>query len=166
MSTALSTEMPTSAARSAGGRVINAVAHETDDVALAAERFDDPLFMARREAGRNVSSLGGLSKLLIGHVFHFRAEDDFFGFQAHIAADLAGDKLVVAREDFTAIPCCCKAAMAFKAVSLGGSRNAHVTLEHQLGFVGLGIGRARLHFLVGTARTRETVGAEGRGIAQ
>ena len=46
MSTAESTEMPMSAARSAGG-VVDAVAHEADHVAVGAQRAHDALLVQR-----------------------------------------------------------------------------------------------------------------------
>ncbi len=95
MSTALSTEMPTSAARNAG-RVVDAVAHEADDVLVALQRLHDAFLVRGRKPRKNVRGfhLGG--QLFIGQVFHLVAEQDFFRVNANFAANLAGDEIVVA----------------------------------------------------------------------
>ena len=99
MSTAVSTEMPTSAARSAG-RVVDAVAEEADDVLPALERLDDPLLVRRREPREDAWSSPPLRRVAASVIVSTcAAQEHDVGRQAHLVADLAADQLVVAGED-------------------------------------------------------------------
>ena len=46
-----------------GGGVVDAVAHEADDVLARLQRLDDPLLVGRRDAGEQRGLLGGLGEL-------------------------------------------------------------------------------------------------------
>ena len=97
MSTAVSTEMPTSAVRRAG-RVVDAVAQEADDVPLALQGADDALLVGRRQPGEERRVLGRLGQFGIGHGFDLPAQQHAVGGQADLLADLAAYQLVVAGE--------------------------------------------------------------------
>ena len=89
MSTALSTEMPTSAVRRAG-RVVDAVSEEADDVPLALQRADHPLLVGRREPGEERGSFNGFGKFGVGHRFHLPAQQHPIGRQAHLRCRFCG----------------------------------------------------------------------------
>ena len=66
-----------------------------------------------------------LGQLLVRHFFHVVAEQDFFGVDADLGADLARDQIVVAGQNLhrhAVLPQRGNGGLA--AVSFGGSRNA------------------------------------------
>jgi len=65
--------------RSQGGSVVDSVAHESDNVPLAPQDTDDPLFVRRREAGQRRRLLRCLGQLGVGHFLHVAAEQHGVG---------------------------------------------------------------------------------------
>ena len=94
MSVAVSTEMPMSAARQ-GRSVVDSVAHESDDVPLAAEDADDALLVGRREAGEERGFSRRLAKLGVGHLLHVAAQEHRVGRKTHVLANLPADQVVI-----------------------------------------------------------------------
>ena len=98
MSTAVSTEMPTSAVLQRGA-VVDAVAQEADDVAARWQRRDDRRLLRRRKLGEHRWRLDELGELRVAQRLDVAAENDALDRQPDLAADLAGDDLVVAGEN-------------------------------------------------------------------
>ena len=62
-----------------GGRIVDAVAQEADDVLLALQGADDPLLVGRREPGEERGAFGGLGQFGVGHGFDLRAQQHAIG---------------------------------------------------------------------------------------
>ena len=80
-----------------GGGVVDAVAHEADDVAAALQRLDDALLVAGREPGedgRRSAASASCSSVIVSTSPPRRCGRR----QADLVADLAGDQFVVAGE--------------------------------------------------------------------
>src|SRR5207253_10863322 len=82
-----------------GGRVVDAVAQEADDVVATLEREDDPVFLRGRDAGKDGRVLSYRSESAVGHALDLVATDDAGTVEADLTADVLDDKLVVAGED-------------------------------------------------------------------
>ena len=117
------------------GGVIDAVAHEADDVPLVLECADDALLMRRREARKDVGLLNRLGQFLVGHCLDLAAEKYVIRVQAYFAADLARDEIVVPSQDFDSDAVVLqrldrRASAVFRRIEEG-----NVTLEDQLALV-------------------------------
>ena len=66
--------MPTSAARREGGRVVDAVAQEPDDVPRPLQDLDHALLVGRGHAGEQGGLAGRLCQFHVGHPFDPAAE--------------------------------------------------------------------------------------------
>ena len=159
MSTAVSTEMPTSAARS-DGRIVDAVAQEADDVPFALQGADDPLLVGGRQPGEERRVLRGLGKLGVVHGLDLGAQQDAIGREAHFLANLAADQLVVAGEDLDGHAVVFQRRNRRRRGVLGRIEEGHVAHQHQVAFVVAGIGGLRLDVAVGDRQHAEAVGAE------
>ena len=143
-----------------GGGVVDAVAHEPDDVAFALEGLDDALLVRRREAGEHVGGLDGLGQLRVGHGLDLAAEHDLLGIDADLGADLAGDEVVVAGQDLDGHAVLAQGGDGFGGGVLGRVEEGEVAGQDQVGLVGLGIGGLLLDFLGGDGQHAEAVLAE------
>src|SRR5664280_2581402 len=83
-----------------GRSVVDAVAHESQYVALALERADDAFFVRGGQPGKDAGGAGGFGQLRVVHRLDLGAEQDVLYRHAHLLADVGGDDLVVAGEDF------------------------------------------------------------------
>ena len=86
-STALATEIPTSAAVK-GRRIVDTVAQKADDVAPMFEGKDDAVLLCRRNPGKDRSLLGNMAQGRIGHSLNLFAQDDAFYVQADLGSDV------------------------------------------------------------------------------
>ena len=100
MSTAVSTEMPTSAALQRRA-VVDAVAEKADDVALAVQRAGrSRSFCAGESLANTVRALGGVGQLGVVHLLDLRCRAAISPTSSSdLAADLARDDVVVAGQD-------------------------------------------------------------------
>ena len=124
MSTALSTEMPTSAARKRR-RVVDAVAHEADDVAVASAAPGRCAACARAKGARKrrVVSTASASCASV-MVSTWLPSRIFSAWMPTSLQTLRVTRSLSPVRTFTVTPCWRSAAMALAAVSLGGSRKA------------------------------------------
>ena len=67
---------------------------------LAAQQFDDALFVQRRQLGEHRGARRRLRQLLVVHLFDLAAAQQTIGFQPDVPAHFGGHQLVVAGEDF------------------------------------------------------------------
>ena len=95
MSTAVSTEMPMSAVRSAGASLMPSPMKPTM-WPLAFKRSHDALLVGGRQLGEHVVRLHALRQFRVAHALHVRAEQDTVRLQAHLPADLGRHQFVVA----------------------------------------------------------------------
>ena len=89
MSTALSTEMPTSAARSAGASLMPSPMNPTT-WPLPCSAFTIALLVRRREPRENIRRFHGLGQLRVGHRLDLAAKQDFLRVDADFASRLCG----------------------------------------------------------------------------
>ena len=75
MSTAVSTDMPTSAAFSAGLSLMPSP-KKSDDMALGVKRADDAGLLRRRDLGEDRHRFGELGQSVVAHLFDFGAKHD------------------------------------------------------------------------------------------
>src|ERR1019366_3142141 len=78
-----------------GRSVVDAVAHESQYVALALERADDAFFVRGGQPGKDAGGAGGFGQLRVVHRLDLGAEQDVLYRHAHLFADIGGDDLVV-----------------------------------------------------------------------
>ena len=107
-----------------GRRVVDAVAQEPHDVPRPLQGLDDALLVGRGQPGEQGRLAGGLRQFRVGHPLHLAAQEHLVGGDADLPANLAAHQFVVPGEhlDRDAVPV--SAAIADRAVSLGGSRKA------------------------------------------
>ena len=98
ISTAVSTLMP-DVGRVQGRGVVDAVAHEAHGVLAGLQGLDDALLVGGRDAGEQRGLLRRVRQLRVGHLLDLAAEQHELGGQPDFLADLAGDQVVVARDD-------------------------------------------------------------------
>ena len=90
-SAAVITEMPTSAVCS-DGRVVDAVAHESDDVAPALERQDDPVLLSRRDTREHRRLLREVTERRVVDAFDLLPRDDLLVVQSDALAHVPRDR--------------------------------------------------------------------------
>jgi len=86
--------------RAQGRSVVDSIAHESDDVAIAPEGADDTLFMRGREAGEQRDLYSGLGKFGVGHFLDVTAQQHGIRREAHVGANLTAYQGVIPSEDF------------------------------------------------------------------
>jgi len=101
------------------GRVVDSIAHEPDDVALA-RRTRMTRSLCAGERRRTARPISGLGQFGVGHFLDVTAQQHGIGREAHVSANLAAYQSVIPVRIFTATPSLCSAARARAAVSLGG----------------------------------------------
>ena len=84
--------------RAHGGSVVDAVAHETDDVPPLAQGAHDALLLRGRKFCEHRSLLRGGGKLFVVQIFQIAAEQDAAARKPDFAADARRDLFVVARQ--------------------------------------------------------------------
>ena len=124
-----------------GGRIVDAVAQEADDVPLALQSADHPLLVGRREAGEERGLLGRLGQFGVRHGFHLGAQQHAIRRQPDFLADLAADQLVVAGEDLDRDAVVLQRRDGRGRGILGRVEKGHVAHQDQVALVVLGIGR-------------------------
>ena len=92
---------------------------------LALQRLDDALLVRRRQAGEKRGLLGRRRQVLVAHLLDLAAEQrsDSVGMPTS-RQTLRLTRSLSPVSTLTATPCLRRAAIAGRAVSLGGSRNA------------------------------------------
>ena len=159
MSTALSTEMPTSAARRAGASLMPSPMKPTT-WPFALERLDDALLVRGREAREDVGPSTASASCASGHRLDLAAEQDFFRINADFGADLARDEVVVAGQHFDGDAVLAQRGDGFGGGVLGRIEEGEIAGQDQIAFVGLGVGGLLLHFLGGHGQHAKAVLAQ------
>ena len=134
ISTALSTEMPTSAAFKRR-RVVDAVAHEAHHVALALQSVDDAFLVSRRELGKDAGHAGGFRQFWLAHRFDLRPEQDFVHRQPDLFADVGRDDVIVAGQNLDVHIQSMKLLQGLGGGLLGRVEEGHEPQQGQVGFV-------------------------------
>src|ERR1035438_3553373 len=120
---------------SQGGSIVDAVAHESDDVALTPESANDPLLVGGREAGEQRGLLGRIGQLGIGHFLDVRAQQHGIGRKSHVLAHLAADQIVVAGENLNSDAMLVKGLDGRSRGVLGRVQKRDVPFEHKVAFI-------------------------------
>src|ERR1019366_3288298 len=84
--------------------VIDAVAQEAHHMVFLVQGGDYARLLGRRNLGKHRRGLCGLRERLVAHGFDFGPEHDPSGLQTDVMTDLAGDKIVVTRENLDRYP--------------------------------------------------------------
>ena len=160
ISTAVSTDMPTSAALKSGA-VVDPVAQKADDVTAALARRDDPRLLGRSELGKHRIAFDQSRQIRVARSVDLGAEDDAIDVKADFAADLACDDIIVAGKDFDphAGPAECRDG--WPGAFLRRIQKCDVAQKRQIAFVGYGVRLAAgIELLVGDRDDPEAVGIE------
>ena len=126
--------MPTSAARK-GGRVVDAVAHESDDVALAPEDADDAFFVSGREPGKQRRPIGCFGQFGVGHFLDVATQEHRVRGEANVLAYLAADREVISSEDFHSHAMFVQGRKGAGRGLLGWVEESHVPSEYEVALV-------------------------------
>ena len=81
------------------GRVVDAVAHVSDDVSASLERENDPVLLRRRDAREHRRLLREMAERRVVDPRDVLAGHDLLIVQPMRSADVTGDQLVIARQD-------------------------------------------------------------------
>ena len=162
ISTAVSTEMPTSAAFSAGPSLMPSPRKPTT-WPLALQRCDDPRLLRRRDLGEHRMRLDQRGRAPRRHAPRSRAPSTMRStVEPHLAADLAGDDVVVAGQDLHRDAGAAERGDRGAGALLGRIEEGDVAEQGQVALVGdridvaCGIG----DLLVGDGDDAEAVGVE------
>ena len=158
-STALSTEMPTSAACSAEASLMPS-AHVADDVAGLLEREDDALFLVGLDFGEDVHVDHLVEQRAVAQLAQVRPGEDFCARQAHLLTDAGRDQAIVSGDDLQ------RNAQAFQAgdglddIGLGRIEKDQESQKRHAGFVGFADQRCGPHVLACDAERAKALAAE------
>ena len=72
---------------------------KADDMAPRVKRANDTGFLRRGKLGENARRFGKLGQSIVVHLLDFGAEHDTADFESNLAANLARDDFIVARQN-------------------------------------------------------------------
>ena len=107
-----------------GGRVIDAVAHEADDMAAPLQGQDDAVLLRGRDAAEEVDLLDPRAQGLLAERRHLGAGEDAGNRNFQRAAEVMGHPLIVAGQDLDRDAASPEGLDGRPAPCLGGSRKA------------------------------------------
>ena len=140
--------------------VVDAISHETNHVTLLLQRLHHALLVRGGQPGVDIHAVDHVGELFVGHLFHVIAEDDLFGVDPDLGADLAGDQIVVAGEHLDGHAMLPQSGDGLGGGVLGRIEKREVAGQHELIFVGLGIGGLGHDLLVRNGQYAETIFAQ------
>ena len=117
------------------GSIVDAVAHESDDMALGPEDADDSLLVSGGEPGEERRFLRRVGQFVVGHFLHVCAQEHGIGSEAHVLAHFAADEVVVAGEDLYADAMFVKCVDGASGGVFGRIEKSDIAFEHEAAFV-------------------------------
>ena len=118
-----------------GRGVVDAVPHEPDDVPLALQGLDDLLLLRGRQAREDGGLLRGLHELLRREPLELGPGHQVLHVDAHVLADLAGDKVVVPGEDLHGDPRVLQGLQGLRRGFLGRIEEGDVAEEDHVALI-------------------------------
>src|SRR6266542_3468996 len=95
-------------------RVIDAVAHETDDMSHFLKRQNDSFFLIGIYFDEEVRLLGGSPQSFVMDIVQLGSRQDAIRSQPDKSGDVLGDKLIVPRDDLHRYPEPCQISDGFR----------------------------------------------------
>src|ERR1035437_4267285 len=115
-------------------------------MALALERVDDAFLVSGGQPGKDAGGAGGGGQFRVVHRLDLGAEQDVLHRHAHLFADVGGDDLVVAGQDFDVHAQAVKPLEGLGGGVLGRVEEGQETQQDQVRLI-----LDRIHRFIGTA---------------
>ena len=158
-STAVATEMPTSAVWSEGASLMPSPRKPTTWLRLFSARMIRVLLRGR-DAGEDGRLLGHRRERAVGHALDLVATDDAGTVEADLTADVRGDKLVVAGEDLHHDAVAAEGAERLGDAFQRGIEEGHEAGEHELTLVAGRVHGLERHRRVGDGQDPGSLSAQ------
>ena len=139
------------------GRVIDAVAHESDDVASTLQREDDPVLLRWRDPREHRRLLRQMTEGRVVDPGDVVAGDDLLLVERDGSADVTRDTFVVAGQNLHRDAVALELRQHVSDVRQDGVGEADEARQHEIGLIVARVGGARLQPAVGDRQDAQTI---------